>query len=300
MQQLRAARAVKKRKAEERKSLYFIPESTLQRVDVGLEAECGLRPEALPGKQPSVCAHWEDIPLQNGLDSEGEDEGSDWEEDIEVTDGEEEDLPSDGTAFDALLSGSQCKGVFEKAAFYYQRGPTLSIRSQQLKRKADKALAQSVKGSKKIFEFPGFQSSTGPAPTAISEPTLTPAERTKKQCEAHIKTLERKLSDKRQRAVMNGQTLLRHEAVLQFLRIQLNRQKAETRESLSQIIARCFNRGGYFAQRIIRWEIEWTQTGAISESRRGCFMKTCSWFNEGFNSLYMSGYRSTAATRPTR
>ena len=66
MQQLQAARAVKKRKAEERKSLYFIPEFTLQRVDVELETECGLRPEAHTGKQPSVCAHWEDIePRQN-------------------------------------------------------------------------------------------------------------------------------------------------------------------------------------------------------------------------------------------
>ena len=70
-----------------------------------------------------------------------------------------------------------------------------------------------------------------------------------------------------------------HEAVLQFLRIQLNRREGETRESLSQIVARCFNRSGYFPQRIIRWEIEWTQTGTISESRRGCFMKSCSWFN---------------------
>ena len=243
MQQLRAARAVKKRKAEERKSLYFIPESILQRVDVELEAERGLRPDALSGKQPSACAHWEDIPLQDGSDSEGEDEGSGWdleEDDIEVTDGEEEDLPFDRTAFDALLSGSQCKRVFEKAAFHYQRGPTQSVCSQQFKRKADKALAQSVEGSKKIHEFSGFQFSTGPAPTAISEPTPTPAEKARKQHEAHMKTLERKLSNKKQRAVMNGQTLLRHEAVLQFLCIQLNRQKGETRELLSQIVARCF------------------------------------------------------------
>ena len=90
----------------------------------------------------------------------------------------------------------------------------MSVRSQQLKRKADNALAQSVEGSKKIYEFSGFQSSTGPAPSAIPEPTPTPAERARKQREAHIKILERKLSNKKQRAVMNGKTLLRHEAVL--------------------------------------------------------------------------------------
>ena len=79
----------------------------MQRVDVELEAECGLRPEALPGKQPSACVHREDIPLQSGSDSEGEDEGSDrdfLDDNIEVIDGEEEDLLSDGTVFDAFLS----------------------------------------------------------------------------------------------------------------------------------------------------------------------------------------------------
>ena len=158
-----------------------------------LEAERGLRPEARPGQQPSACAHWEDIPLQNGSDSEGEDEGSDRdleEGDIEVA--------------DALLSGSQCKGVFEKAAFRYQRGPTLSVRSQQLKRKADRALAQRVEGSKKIYKFLGFQSGTDPSTSAIPEPTPTPAERARKQREAQMKTLERKLSNKKQRAIMNG------------------------------------------------------------------------------------------------
>ena len=106
----------------------------------------------------------------------------------------------------------------------------------------------------------------------ISHPT--PAERARKQREDHLKTLERKLSNKKQRAVMNGQTLLRHEVVLQFLRIRLSRREGETRESLPKIVARYFNRGGYFAQRIIRWEIEWTLTGAISGSRRGCIICT--------------------------
>ena len=41
-----------RKEAEERKSLYLIPESILQRVDVVLKAERGLRPEA-----PLVCSH---------------------------------------------------------------------------------------------------------------------------------------------------------------------------------------------------------------------------------------------------
>ena len=140
MQHMRAARAVKKRKADERTSLHFIHAPVLKRIDMELEAGRGSRPEALPGKQPSACAHWEDIPLQNGSNSEGEDEGSDRdleEDDTEVTDVGEEDQPFGGTAIDALLSGSQCKGVLEKAAFRYRHGPTLSVYSQLLKKKAD-------------------------------------------------------------------------------------------------------------------------------------------------------------------
>ena len=77
------------------------------------------------------------MPFQNGSNSEGEDEGSDWDlegDDIEVTDVGGE---VDGTAIDALLSGSQWKGVLGKGAFRYRRSPTLSVYSQLLKRKAD-------------------------------------------------------------------------------------------------------------------------------------------------------------------
>ena len=50
MQQLRAARAVRKRKVKERNSLYFVPEFISQRVDVELKVEQSLRPDILPGK----------------------------------------------------------------------------------------------------------------------------------------------------------------------------------------------------------------------------------------------------------
>ena len=89
--------------------------------------------------QPSGCVHWEDIPLQNVSDSEGEDESNERdleEDDIEVTGGGEEDLPSDGTSCEELFRGSQWMGVFEMEPFRYQR-----VFSQQLKRKADKELA---------------------------------------------------------------------------------------------------------------------------------------------------------------
>ena len=64
--------AIPERSRKGKQSLYFIPESVLQRMNMELEAERGLRPEDLSAKQPVACAHWEAIPLQNGPGSEGE------------------------------------------------------------------------------------------------------------------------------------------------------------------------------------------------------------------------------------
>ena len=55
-------------------------------------------------------------------------------------------------AFETLLSGSQRDLVFE-AVFPYQRGPAPTLRSQQMKRKAECELAQSAEGLKKIWDF---------------------------------------------------------------------------------------------------------------------------------------------------
>ena len=76
---------------------------------------------------------------------------------------------------------------------------------------------------------------------------------------------------------MNGQNLVRHQAVLSFLRMQEGKQLGETRESMSRTVARCFGKGTYFARRLITWEIEWIAMRTISEGRRGCFVKVKSW-----------------------
>ena len=65
------------------------------------------------------------------------DSGSDSKE-MEMTDYEDEDLPFDGCAFETLLTGSQRDRVFEEAVFPYQRGPVPTLRSQQMKWKAER------------------------------------------------------------------------------------------------------------------------------------------------------------------
>ena len=101
MQQLRAARTARRGKQrKERVCTSFLSPSC--RVGVELEAEWGLRPEALP-----AWAHWEDIPLQNGSSSEGEDEGSDRARQAEAAHNEIQSLPTSARNLQtAVVQGS--------------------------------------------------------------------------------------------------------------------------------------------------------------------------------------------------
>lgn len=78
-----------------------------------------------------------------------------------------------------------------------------------------------------------------------------------------IESLENRLRSKT--AVPIGQTLIRHRAVLYFLKLQESRKPEETRESLALTVARCFQRGVYFSRKIISWEITWRYDGQIEE-----------------------------------
>jgi hypothetical protein len=93
-----------------------------------------------------------------------------------------------------------------------------------------------------------------------------------------IADLEKKLKSKR--TFPSGQNLLRHNAVLRFLRLQQSREFGETRIELALMVARCFNRGSYFAKKLISWERLWVSSREIPEGKQGCFQKTQSWFND--------------------
>ena len=54
----------------------------------------------------------------------------------------------------------------------------------------------------------------------------------------------------------------------------------ETRKFSVAMVARCHGKGPSFAQNIIPWEIEWMEGRKIGEGRRGCYMKTRSWFED--------------------
>jgi len=276
-QQLRAARAAKKRQTDDG---YELPESVLRYLDVedfgeneNLEVPVRFK---LQGLNPSS-SHWEDLQLDDEQEytEDSSDDGLENDDEVEVTDSEEEDdnVTFDGCAFEAIIKGSYKFEVFEEAEFPYQRGPELSMRSKQMKNKAAQELARSAEGSKKIYQYFQLSSSTTSLNSMIQSPAISREDLLRREREAAIKSLEKKLQGK-QRNTMNGQTIIRHEAVLAFLRIQQGKQLGETRESMAQIVARCFGKGVYFARKVVSWEIEWIGNRSISEGRRGCFVKT--------------------------
>ena len=244
-----------------------LSESLLRRVDVE--------------DDDSDCDH----PLATGDSraSGNEDSGSDSDSDSEVamTDAEDLDLEEavfDKNAFEMLIMGNQHPGVFEEATFHYQRRPDPSLRTVQRKEKAAKELQDAAKGSKKIYTYfqnPDASNSAGRPNAWLSSDQLRSIER-----QDAIKALDKKLRKKTTLRTMNWQNLVRHKAVLSFLRMQEGKQLGETRDSISRTVARCFGKGAYFARRLITWEIEWIKTRSISEGRRGCFAKVKSWLHD--------------------
>ena len=77
-----------------------------------------------------------------------------------------------------------------------------------------------------------------------------------------------------------GQNLTRHRAVLALLYTTKSRRNGETREELSYQVARAFNKGVYFARKIIEWEGMWIRERIIPEGKRGSHPRTFSWFND--------------------
>src|SRR5712664_2350800 len=92
-----------------------------------------------------------------------------------------------------------------------------------------------------------------------------PAIGRKKECPEELKApiadLEKKLRSKA--PDLTGQNATRHQAVLRFLYCQKTRQKTDTRQSMALQVARCFNRGRWFAERLVSWELSWKKDRTI-------------------------------------
>ena len=59
-------------------------------------------------------------------------------------------------------------------------------------------------------------------------------------------------------------------------------------------VARCFNRGKWFAEKLISWEISWIKHRTIPKGKQGCFQKVKSWLADEGVELAVREYLSGA------
>ena len=103
----------------------------------------------------------------------------------------------------------------------------------------------------------------------------------KKRRDLAKKDLEKRLKSKRTQ--MTKQDHTRHLAVLQFMNYQEQIQESSQQESRAIMainVSRCFNRGNYFAKKLVTWERNWIGERYIPNGKQGCFVKSKSWFND--------------------
>jgi hypothetical protein len=253
-QMCRAMRVAKKRKQQEEQEQ--LSEALLAREDD--ESEDGI---------------WHLAPSEDS-ESDGEEE-----EDCKITDSEELEEGEDwrDNCFSELLANRERKEEGHLSWNFngrYQRSSNPSQRTLYRRAANGKELAKAASGSAKITTFFRTAAPGGPVPL----PHLTPDQIRVQKRKSTYELLEKKIESKKE--VMNKQTAIRHRAVLVFLQLQLKPLHGETREQMSFTVARTFGRGVYFARKLVTWENEWMKGGRIEEGKKGCFVKTKSWFND--------------------
>ena len=216
------------------------------------------------------------------MDSDSEDS----DEYYEITDSEEEDpIQASTSALETLIASSQERGAFDRA-FAYQRRPEPTERTLFNRSRRERELRKAAENTPKLHTF--FPTASGrPAMPSSPSPILSTVERKQQSRFAAITALEKKLASKKECEAMNGQTLMRHQVVLAFLRVQANQSVAEpkTRESFAAMVALCHGKGPSFARRIITWEIEWMEER--SKKGKGVAMRR-----------HNHGLRMTVSSRP--
>lgn len=208
-------------------------------------------------------AHWEGL-------SDSEEES-----DVEISESEDNISDEGKEAFEKLLSAARKEWSqnIDATKIRYQRGTTLCERQQRRVRAEGRNLAHAAKTHSQPLSR--FFSIASPTPNEVS------ASASELQCQLRgeaIKDLEKKLRSKK--TVLEGQNLTRHRAVLALLYMTQSRRDGDTREELSYNVARTFNKGLYFARRVVEWEGTWMRERYIPEGKRGCFSKVFSWFND--------------------
>lgn len=214
-------------------------------------------------------------------DMMNEEDDSDSEEDVEITDDDGDMLDTD--AFSKLLRAAQDSKNFDSLKIPFQRGPFFSTRQKKRHTQHQRQLALSAHGSRPLiagFLIPKTPSAEADLHTSSSKSIIkrvSPQDERYQKQQAAIEDLKKLLSSKK--VNLQGQDLARHRAVLSFLEVQI--QKPDyLREEIAKLVAECYGRGSYVARKIITWEIQWMTNRTIEEGQQGCHTKSFSWFND--------------------
>lgn len=83
---------------------------------------------------------------------------------------------------------------------------------------------------------------------------------------------------------LNPQQVNRYKAVLTFMNLQHSKKRSEmehtTRKSIALIASRAYDRGGYVARQLPRWEKDWIESRTIRTGLQGCGRNLRSLFND--------------------
>lgn len=220
-------------------------------------------------------AHWE------GYDSCETDE-----EEYEFTDNEDEaDVEPARNAFDKMMLAVQQKDPLateNRTVGLYQRASKFSDRHARRLRAEAKELQQEAKSCRSLSDY-GFTKAPPETPaTPLSKRAALRQRQEKENNDLHlaIEAMEKKLKSKKEAPCMQGQTRIRHEAVLQFMRLSFAKGSTDTNLDMALTVAKCYGKGSYFARKILQWKHTWILERKIEEGRQGCFSKTASWFND--------------------
>ena len=267
----------------------------------------------------------------SGSEEEEEEEFTDWGEEVDTSFNVSLGIGDKGREKKMLdrLKGVE-SSVFEMTKIRYGRGEYLSERQTCRKRQQERELHRAAARCLPLTSFfirenrsehsPPAPNNTIQSPNlAIDEDRLLELElelepvseqeslpdqplrwlsatETRQQNQiVAIAALKKKINSKK--STLTGQNLTRHQAVLAFLYIQQSKRLGETRSQLAYSVARCFNRGWYFARRIITWELTWIKERIIEEGKRGCFSKVRSWLNDEGVQLAVRKWISGAGER---
>jgi len=265
-----------------RKSELLVPDNAKD-----LEGESVLGDTAVFWREVPASVYWEGL-------SDGEEEE---EDECKFTEGEEDAEP-EGDALAYLMATAENRGdaLYDDIKVRYQRCAELSKKQKRRKQKEQRELKLAALGSRTlddgflirptalnldpaiISEAEHYSVSTSGEGSAgqneVSRQEISEAQRTNAMI-----LLEKKLRSKKTADVL-PQNIIRHQAVLCLFKVQNGRKLGETRQEMAQVVARCFGKGLYFAQKLVTWELQWILEGKIEEGRRGCYAKTRSWFND--------------------